>query len=307
MKNPVTIHHLNWQKGISLLSLMIASAIGIFLTGAALKVYIDSKNTFTTRGVVAEVVENQRFAMDDMRRILVMAGRGIRATEDALADTRLHTFPPVENDLGAASANGAESTHAGETDNGKIVASDIVAVRYRTGPSCGAYQNVPLEGKLQKRTNGTIYRDDKSCRPTTVRFKIDNNKLVCEMNHYYTRNDATGLTTCLSDDAPSYTKTVIASGIHALKVLYGVDGDNDGYASRYLTASEVGNWRDVVALRFALVAGSESELPNTARKSEAGEINVIGWTYDEPDTEHLYRSIAATLSLRNFNTTVQRQ
>lgn len=306
MKRPFTTRNPGRQKGISLLSLMIASAIGIFLTGAALKIYVDSKTTFNTRNVLAEVVENQRFALDDMRRILVMAGRDIRAVEDADPNNsfpHLHTFPPVTEDASAAIDDRAEFIYDGNAGS-----PDVVAIRYRAGPSCGAYQNVPIKGKLQKRSNGTIYRDDKTCRPTTVRFKVVNNNLVCEVKSYYTRNNATGQTTCIDDNsAASLFTPVLSSGIQTLKALYGVDDDNDGYASRYLTASEVTNWRDVVSLRIALVGGSESRLPASARKPDVESMNVLGWYYDEPDTEHLYRATTATISLRNFNTTVQRQ
>ena len=136
MKRPFTTRNPGRQKGISLLSLMIASAIGIFLTGAALKIYVDSKTTFNTRNVLAEVVENQRFALDDMRRILVMAGRDIRAVEDADPNNsfpQLHTFPPVTEDASAAIDDRAEFIY-----DGNVGSPDVVAIRCRAGPSCGA-------------------------------------------------------------------------------------------------------------------------------------------------------------------------
>ncbi len=293
----------NRQKGISLLSLMIASAIGIFLSGAALKIYADSKATFNLRNVVAEVVENQRFALDDMRRILVMAGRDIREADDALPDANFHTFPPIEESASTAIADGAEFIYDGGADD-----SDIAAFRYRAGPSCGAYQNVPIQGKLQTRANGTSYRDDKTCRPTTVRFKVVNNDLICEVNSYYTRNNNTGETTCSGNAPISPFRSTLISGVQKLKVLYGVDGTpSDGYASQYLAASQVGNWQDIVSVRFALMTGSQSTLPASARKAEPGSVYILGLEEDEPDTTHLYRVASATLSLRNFNTIVQRQ
>ncbi|HID46588.1 MAG TPA: hypothetical protein EYP34_12645 [Chromatiaceae bacterium] len=290
------------QSGFSLLSLMIAMAIGIFLIGAVMKIYLDSKQSFNARNVVAEVSENQRFALDDMRRILVMAGRDIREIEENDANnSNFHTFPDVSTNATTAAANGAEAIFDGGSN-----ASDIVAVRYRAGPSCGAYQNVPVEGKAQTRSNGTPYRDNKTCRPTTTTFKVIDNELVCESNRYYTRTAATGETTCLT--APSTVRTVLVSGVELMKVLYGVDDNVEpGYASRYLTASEITDWRRVVTLRFALLMGSESDLPRSMRKHTAGTIDILGMEYNEPDTEHLYRVASATLSLRNFNTIVQRQ
>ena len=132
------------QKGISLLSILVASAIGIFLTGAALKVYVDSKNTFNTRNVIAEVIENQRFAIDDMRRILVMAGRGIRFEEDQKDGYR--SLPKIADGVVVDGASG----------------SDTLAIRYRIGPSCTGYENI-----------------DMADPPTTVRFHVDGDVLMC--------------------------------------------------------------------------------------------------------------------------------
>lgn len=293
--------HRHSQKGMSLVALLVASAIGIFLIGAVMKIYLDSKQSFNARNVIAEVSENQRFALDDMRRILVMAGRDIREGEETGTDSTLHTFPNVSTDGSAALASGADVIFEGNSTT-----SDVVAVRYRAGPSCGTYQNVPIEGKLQKRSNGTPYRDNKTCRPTTTRFKVVNNDLVCESNRYYTRTNSTGQTSC--QVSPTTTETVLVSGVQLLKVLYGVDdGVEPGYASRYLTASEVSDWKSVVTLRFALILGSESSLPSVMRKEAEETISILGMDFDEPDVEHLYRVASATLSLRNFNTIVQRQ
>lgn len=108
------------QSGFSLVSMMIASAIGIFLIGGAGKVYVDSKNTFNARSSVAAAVENYRFALQDMRRTLVMAGRGIPAS--ANGDLATGPFPGVTNGAVDTDANG----------------SSVVAVRYASGPApCG--------------------------------------------------------------------------------------------------------------------------------------------------------------------------
>ncbi|MES9939364.1 MAG: PilW family protein [Candidatus Thiodiazotropha sp. 6PLUC2] len=134
------------QSGFSIVSLMIASAIGIFLIGGAGKVYVDSKNTFNARSSVAAAVENYRFALLDMRRALVMAGRGILASQNGNLATG--PFPGVATD-------GAEDTDS----NG----SSVVAVRYASGPApCGISGDV----------TATI----------TVRFLVDDDgNLVCNV------------------------------------------------------------------------------------------------------------------------------
>lgn len=269
----------NRQKGITLVSLLVAMVIGLFLVGGVLTIYLNSKTSFNVRNVVSEVSENQRFALDDIRRILVMTGRSIVGVEDSSPTYR--AFPPVTTTFTTAAASGAEFIYDGGTTE-----SDIIAIRYRRGPSCVDYQDVAL-----------------TVRPTMVRFLVVNDDLVCELTTY------TGGTTT--------TRQTMASGIQRMKVLYGVDDTNDGYANRYLTAPQVealttplGSntpWARVVALRVGLIAGSETELPIQARRQTAETLSLFGMDYTEPDTSHLFRVAAATVLLRNFNPVIQRQ
>ncbi len=273
------------QQGFSLLSLMVAMAIGLFLMGAVIKIYIDSKNSFNIRNVVAEVSENTRFALDDMRRILVMAGRGIRSIEDQFANRR--PFPEIGNN--------------GIVDGG-ATGSDIIAVQYRRGPSCGTYQSV-----------------SPNLPPSMVRYYVTDNNgdgsaddLVCELTTY---NNSGGSNTV--------TRTVI-SGVEKLKALYGVDDDADGYADRYLTASQIGTaasprisvppgantpWAKVVSIRIGLMIGSESTLPASmaSQMPAQGNLKVLGLSVAKPDTDRLYRVTTTTLALRNLNPVIQRQ
>lgn len=273
--------HLNrTQTGFSLISLMIGMVIGLFLIGATFKIYNDSKNSFNTRNVIAEVSEDQRFALDDMRRILVMAGRGILSAEDDITNRR--PFPNVASD---GIVDGAGS------------GADTIAIRYRRGPSCGAYQNVGI-GE----------------RPSMVRFFIADNSgdnsaddLVCELTTY---SSGTGTTV---------TRTLV-SGVQMLKALYGVDDNGDGYADRYLSPTAINDnsivpiptgantpWAKVVAIRIALMSGSQSTLPAPVRETTAGSLNVLGLSVSEPDTEHMFKVTSTTLAFRNLNPVIQRQ
>lgn len=146
----------NVNKGFSLVSLMVATSIGVFIMGAAGTVYVNSKSSFDMRSVVSSTTENGRFALEDMRRTLVMAGRGIRAQDDdpalyKTADNGLRTFPAVGTD-GIVDEDG----------NG----NSVVAVRYR---GAAAAPLVSCSGLVTD--------------TATVRFMVNDNKeLVCEVD-----------------------------------------------------------------------------------------------------------------------------
>jgi type IV pilus assembly protein PilW len=270
-----------YQTGFSIISLMIASAIGIFIIGGALKVYIDSKNTFNARSAVAAATENYRFAFQDMRRTLVMAGRDVSPADDGsdayqAADNGLRTFPAIDpyGIVSGATAHG--STWSPDPED-----SSIVAIRYASGPApCGLPDNT-LDA-------GTI----------TVRFLVDpESNLICQVYQ--------GSTQLVAQP--------IVSGIAQMRALYGVDRLGiapdtdipDGVADIYLTAAEMdsNDWPAVVSIRIGLVvqSGDGIELPNAFRPDTYQTLDLLGATYTAPDTNSVYKSASTTISLRNLH------
>ncbi|MEW8693547.1 MAG: PilW family protein [Candidatus Thiodiazotropha endolucinida] len=267
------------QAGFSIISLMIASSIGIFLIGGAGKIYIDSKNAFNARSAISSVGESSRFAVQDLRRYLVMAGRGVSKKDDAayfytLADNNLRTFPTVDPDDTVAST----STGIIDQDNND---SSAVAVRYKIGPRPCGHISAPLT------------EDDDETH--TVRFYRNNDaELVCQD----IQTTPTGLVTV-------YERAMV-SGIVLIRALYGIDTDADGFANQYLTATEVdnaGRWINVVSIRIGLVTSSDTnELPHTYRPSTAEEMGMLGMDVTtELDTSHSFKSASTTIALRNLN------
>ena len=84
----------NRQHGVTLIELMIALAIGLLVTVAMLKVYVDASRMYRFNEGLARVQENGRFALEFIRRDARVAGfwgcysdaaltNGISATSDA--------------------------------------------------------------------------------------------------------------------------------------------------------------------------------------------------------------------------------
>ncbi|MCU7906843.1 MAG: PilW family protein [Candidatus Thiodiazotropha sp. (ex Epidulcina cf. delphinae)] len=257
------------QGGFSILSLMIASAIGIFLLGGAGKVYVDSKNTFNARSAVAAATENYRFAFQDLRRTLVMAGRSISPADDddnaySANDNGLRTFPAVsgtDDGLGITDIDG----------NG----SSIIAVRYAAGPApCGLAG--PWDGTL------------------TARFLVsDQGDLVC---HVPERDHRQPLVSGIARMRALY-------GVDT-----GGDGVANQYLSAKAVDTAIG-WVNVVAIRIGLVVGSGDgqELPGVYRPSTEETLDLLGSGYQVPDTIHAYKSVSTTIALRNLHQTMNRQ
>ena len=79
-----------------------------------------------------------------------------------------------------------------------------------------------------------------------------------------------------------------------MKALYGVDDDADGYANRYLTATQVDaldKWRNIVSIRVGLVVDSaEQSQPLEMRSDTAQTLSLLGMNYTVPaNDEKLYK------------------
>lgn len=61
------------QKGLTLLELMIAVTLGIFITGGMIQLFINSKQNYRVQESLSRLQENSRFAMDFIARDIRMA------------------------------------------------------------------------------------------------------------------------------------------------------------------------------------------------------------------------------------------
>ncbi|MEW7989502.1 MAG: PilW family protein [Candidatus Thiodiazotropha sp.] len=267
------------QHGFSLVSLMIASAISLFLVGGIGKIYIDGRNAFNARAALAAATESYRFTFQEMRRNLIMAGRGIATSDDSASayigdqgDQGLRTFPALDR-----YPDGIVSGARQATDNWSPAPeeSSVVAVRYASGPTpCGA-DNLTM-------SDGTV----------TVRFLVDEGgNLNCQV----------------FQNGRIFQSQPIVSGVAQMRALYGIDTDAepDGVANSYLTAAQVAalNWMNVVSIRIGLVAksGTGYELPGPYRPQAPEALDLLGARFIAPDTDYVYKSASTTISLRNLH------
>jgi len=168
------------------------------------------------------------------------------------------------------------------TVEGGGLKSDAIAVRYRQGTTCSRYIDLA-----------------NSAAPATVNLMIRDNQLMCRL-----------------DDGRSQP---LVSGIKLMKILFGFDDNNDGYANRYLTAKELQKidasadqtnaWQRVVSFRIGLlVFSSDYSLPLDRRPLAASSLQLPGLNYTVmAGDKYLYKVFSTTIYLRNLNTVLQVQ
>lgn len=259
---------INKIKGFSLISLMIASSIGIFLVAGISTVFVSSKTTYNFRAAAALSHENTRFAIQDLQRNLVLAGRGINPDPSSYSsglDDGKRTFPAYANKKSAAETTGIVNID----DQG----SSIIAVRYTSGPSpCGEL--------------GTV------ATTTTIRFFINaNNELVCERVGVYQRPLVSGI-----------IRMRALYGIDTDNT-----GSANQYLEASIVENE-GHWNNVVSIRIGLITSSaELLIPSSFRPKNVETMGLLGTQYPLPDTTHFFNTSRITILFRNLNKTVERQ
>ncbi len=88
----------------------------------------------------------------------------------------------------------------------------------------------------------------------------------------------------------------LVDGVEDMQIRYGVDDDGDGIPNRFLTADNVADFRQVVAVRIALLLRSIEE---RLRKPKARTFHLLKKTVTTPADRYLRKVFDTTVQLRN--------
>jgi type IV pilus assembly protein PilW len=147
------------QQGLSLVELMIAMLLGVFLTGGLLQLFINTKQTYGTQESLFRLQENGRVAIDLITRDMRMAG--FLGCQDAvnilgskptvISDTVIPVIPaPAETTIigGGDTVLNNWSAAACSASNKCIAGTDSITLRH--ADSCGGTltANAPASGDI---------------------------------------------------------------------------------------------------------------------------------------------------------------
>ena len=315
----------NAERGMTLVELLVAMSIGLFLIGGALYMYSQSKNAYRAGDSLARLQETARFALDalepDIRlarywglnsepaRINVPAGVAVTCDGVDVTNWALDLASAVDAsddnfNLDCAAFN--DAPRAG---------SDVLILRHAE-PWQGGVEPAPDVQRLQVRTTlnrGQVFND--GVGPTLGVDSSTNNVVI---NAYYVSDESS-----FDSNQPSLRRLTLRSngtlgeeevipGVENLQVQLGVDTNGDGNVDRYVdgnhplvTPGAVGFNPDyrIVAVRVWMLVATPADDPAWVdqRRYQTPDADLGDLTAGSPDYPSSSRrlQISKTFFLNN--------
>jgi type IV pilus assembly protein PilW len=211
------------QSGFTLVELMIAVVIGLFLVGGLLTLVQAMKRTSVTQSGLTQLQENERMAMGLMTDVIQSAG---------------YFNDPVSNTAATVLPVSAPFTVAGQSVSGTgtyTAGGNTVTVRYMTAGTTTpppTDQNINCSGATS--AVAAIFVNT---------FSVVSGNLQCQL-------------TVITAAATTVTTVPLISGLTDMKIYYGVQtntGVSNNSVDAYLDATNVTNWNAVKTVKVTLV------------------------------------------------------
>lgn len=286
----LNILHMNRQRGLTLVELMIAMALSILLSGAIAMTFANNRKSFSRDENIQRMQDDSRHAMRELSFELSMAGHYANLLDPRLisGDTDL----AVTTDCGPAAetnwiyevfdAGTSETTSLTALDNASATAANaafscISVSEFQAGTDVIAIKRVAgaesasnTSGSVYLRTNGSlgvlisepVTTAGAALVSPTATGSIENWEYRPSI--YYIRNfggtPGDGIPTLcrkvLDDATPSMSTECLARGIENMQIEYGLDTDLDGDPNVFITGPTQLQMQTVVAARIFLLARS---------------------------------------------------
>jgi len=208
------------QSGFTLVELLIAVLIGLFLLGGLMTLVQDNRRTFSSQNMLSQLQDSERLAMTMMTDVIQTGGY----------------FPDPTTNTAISALPVAGVIAAGQGFYGAYNAAppgDTITVRYATTTgdtiiNCAGGTN----------TSGAI-----TPLVYTNTFSVLNGQLLCTLN-------GTVYPLVGTVSASVVPNTII---VNNLSILYGINSAGSGTnVDTYVTAAGVTNWNAVISVKISL-------------------------------------------------------
>jgi type IV pilus assembly protein PilW len=304
---------------MTLIELMVAMSIGLFLTGGALYIYSQSKNTYRASDSLSRLQESARFALDTIEPDTRLARYWGLNAEPATVDVPADITTPCSGsgDVAAWALNVGVPIEVRDDSydlpctafaNSPRAGSDVLVLRHAE-PWSGGTEPVLQAGRLQVQTSlaqGRIFDDGVS-----PDFGTDSTRHNVVVSAYYVNGRSS-----FDSSQPSLRRLTLRAdgslgedevipGVENLQVQLGIDTNNDGGVDRYVDGDNALVTDDVaiVAVRLWMLVGTPADDPGWSDTSryptpDANLGDLIAGSGDYP-ADRRRMQISKTIYLNN--------
>jgi type IV pilus assembly protein PilW len=321
------------QSGMSLVEILVAMVISLFLLGGIIQVYMGNKTTFTFTNALAEIQENGRFAMETITRDLRLSGEwgcilfdpsdtsninnAINAGSYAGYDSDFHDFVNEEGIEGTngTGLNGSDTliVRGGKPGQTNVESPFIVAgtlqlntdtINTITGGDiilvtrCGANDLLGVaEADILPVTSvvpGTNILKRVINLGAAKSQQFENDAAVIELQTV-SYSIANGASGEPALFRAEFTNNQeLVEGIQDMQILYGIDTSGDNFPNQYVTSNNVPNFQNVVAVRVMLLVRSIDDF--VTEDPQTYSFNGVQTT---PGDRRIRQVFTTTIALRN--------
>lgn len=324
------------QKGLSLVEMLVAMAVGLVLLGGIYQVFFSTTTTAQVQENNSRIQENGRFAIEIIKKDARMAGYMGCGNLNNVKVTVVAQNPPL-NLFGVSTVlKGYESGNGWANMPGHFVAgTDVIEIHSASSLSVNLNERLgTVNANIQLSSNpGGVKAGDvlfvSDCntadvfRATSVSsgggqttiahasslnasnnlsttYNVDAEVMAFVSSTYFIGTNAAGNPSLYRRDQDGNGIGVsdeLVENVETMQFLYGVDADGDLVVDDYVAANAVADWKNVLSVKMALLLRGPTEV-------HRGEINTTtysfyGTTIDPPDDRMVRQLFTATVGIRN--------
>jgi type IV pilus assembly protein PilW len=302
------------ERGFSLVEVMVALFIGLFLSAGVIQLFVGTKQTYRFEEALARLQENGRYALEAIARDVRMTGlsgcsRLSNLTVNVIPDDVSFSTDTLVGEGSQSAIEGTDQLRIRRLSEGAVeviqdmtsaadsIVVDADAGRFTTSDTLAIYNC----SRLDIFTPGTISESD----PITI--NLPNGVSLSQAYPYplarqtswvtelrdvtYFVGAATGGGQSLRRAGADAGELIV--GVEDMEVLFGEDTNNDGSPDSYVAAGSVASWGRVRSVRVSLLLVSDEG-------SLAGE-QTLTWRDSETTyTDTFLRQVfTTTVAMRN--------
>ncbi|MGB1309882.1 MAG: PilW family protein [Leucothrix sp.] len=265
------------QQGFSLVELMVAVVVGLFIIIGISSVYVGSKRSSITTTELSLLQANGRAVLEQLTAVIQHTG--YKSTRSSL-DSDMFILGPVTNSQCSDGVDSVANTTLFSAIENDTARGDTIGIVYLgddllTMDCTGS--EIP--------TNCRLSDTSPALTPASKIY-----------NYFKADVNADGMPVLTCAGSLRAEEDEIAEGVENLQINYGEDVDSDGMADRFVNSDDVSNWNSIVSVNVAVLVRS---LRPIAVSASVRSYQLLDNVVVTPNDKYLRAVFTTTIRLRN--------